>query len=222
MNHNGPLLILALATFAACKFPYPPDLSSDGQTATDALSDGPPALAPMIAFTSDRAGNNDIFTMRTDGTMVQNLTHNVASDSSPAWSPAGDRIAFLSNRTGTRELYVMSADGNAPLNVSRGEANGPAWAPDGSKLAFYSNRSGSYQISGDARRRSPGPADDHWRQRAFVVARRREDCVVGDRRPLCDERQRHQLRASDVRDGLFTDLESRGNRYRILSPHHVR
>ena len=143
-------LALALASLAACKFPYPPDVNDDGRTSSDAGLDARPNDAPdavpVIAFTSDRTGNFDIFTMRLDGSLPTNLTGDPSEDSGAMWSPTGDRIAFLSTRTGTRELYVMRADGTMPMNISRGSASDAAWAPDGSRLAFSSDRSGSTQI----------------------------------------------------------------------------
>ena len=47
-----------------------------------AMADG-----PAIAFTSDRAGDLEIYTMRSDGTDSRQLTLNDAGDFSPAWSP---------------------------------------------------------------------------------------------------------------------------------------
>ncbi len=161
MNRTPIIAITVItALLAACGYTYPGDHVADGAAidaaARDAALDGrppdatvpdsPAAAAPTIAFTSDRAGSNDILTMRVDGSLLVNLTNNAASDTTPLWSPAGDRIAFLSNRSGTSELYVMNADGSGVVDVSRGQASDAAWAPDGAKLAFTSNRSGADQI----------------------------------------------------------------------------
>lgn len=141
---HAAALLLGLT---ACKFPFPPDVNDDGRPSTDATgTDGPPTAPLTIAFVSDRTGNDDIFSMRLDGTDLVNLTSDPADDHSPLWSPTGDRIAFLSNRSGTTELYVMQADGSRVTNVSRGQAMAPAWAPDGSRLAFGSTRSGSAEL----------------------------------------------------------------------------
>lgn len=52
-------------------------------------------------------------------------------DSSPAWSPDGERIAF-SRDVG---IHVMDADGNnISLLVAKG--SGPTWSADGTRLAF--------------------------------------------------------------------------------------
>src|SRR3954471_13264385 len=42
-----------------------------------------------IAFASDRDGNNEIYTMDTDGGALTRLTENGAEDFNPAWSPDG-------------------------------------------------------------------------------------------------------------------------------------
>ena len=44
--------------------------------------------------------------MRADGSDVQRLTVNSASDASPTWSPDGSAIAFVSDRDGTQDLYL--------------------------------------------------------------------------------------------------------------------
>jgi hypothetical protein len=78
-----------------------------------------PAWSPngsRIAFMSNRPGNNEIYTMRSDGTGVVRLTNNQVNDSSPDWSPAGTKIAFSSDRSGISEnnfeIYTMNADGS--------------------------------------------------------------------------------------------------------------
>ena len=72
----------------------------------------------MIAFTSDRDGNFEIYVMDADGTAQTNLTNNPASDAVPAWSPDGTKIAFFSDRDGNREIYVMDADGTNPTRLT--------------------------------------------------------------------------------------------------------
>ena len=52
--------------------------------------------------------------MNADGSGATRLTHNIAGDYGPAWSPDGRRIAFDSDRDGDREIYVMNADWVTP------------------------------------------------------------------------------------------------------------
>src|SRR5262245_1797556 len=102
----------------------------------------------LVAFTSDRAGNDEVWVMAPDGSGQTNLTNDALSDSQPAWSPDGTRIAFTSNRTGNNEIFVMNADGSAPVDLSNNPApdSQPAWSPDGTRIAFTSRRSGNNEV----------------------------------------------------------------------------
>src|SRR5688500_2402207 len=67
-----------------------------------------PGANRKIAFSSDRAGDNEIFAMNPDGTEVEQLTFNNGSDYDPAWSADGGRIAFTGYEDGDAEIYVRS------------------------------------------------------------------------------------------------------------------
>ena len=84
-----------------------------------------------IAFVSARDGNYNIYAMNIDGTGQTRLTHNPASDWSPAWSPDGTKIAFVSDRDGNLEIYVMNVDGTgqSPLTDGLQDDFNPVWQP---------------------------------------------------------------------------------------------
>src|SRR5687767_3392148 len=62
----------------------------------------------IIAFQSNRDGNNEIYVMNGDGSGLTNLTDNPADDFGPVWSPDGKKIIFSSNRDGNYDIYVMN------------------------------------------------------------------------------------------------------------------
>jgi Tol biopolymer transport system component len=99
----------------------------------------PPPLHETLAFSSDRAGDFDIYTMNADGTHVARLTNDGAPERDPAWSPDGSKIAYVrlaSINDWFGEIYVMNADGSDKrLLTQRGGS--PAWSPDGKRIAFH-------------------------------------------------------------------------------------
>src|SRR5688572_2305545 len=95
-----------------------------------------PSVSPdgqWLAFDSDRNGNSDIYKVRTDGTGLEQLTHDAADDFRPMWSPDGRRIAFHSWRGGTRDVFVMESDGSGEKVIVGGPSHEftDGWSPDG-------------------------------------------------------------------------------------------
>lgn len=105
-----------------------------------------PALSPdgrQVAFTSDRAGNADIWVIGVDGSGLRRLTDHPAEDSWPTWSPDGTRIAFGSTRADPAgDIWLVPATGGTPVRVTDGPAaeGQPTWSPDGRRLAFTTTR----------------------------------------------------------------------------------
>ena len=95
----------------------------------------------LIAFSSTRNGDLDIYVMNADGSGVRQLTDNPGLDGSPAWSPGGGLIAFTSERDGDSDIYVMNADGSGVTRLTEhpGDDWGPDWSPDGQLIAFTSD-----------------------------------------------------------------------------------
>ncbi len=96
--------------------------------------------APYISFSSNRAGNYDIYVMDINGENLRNLTNHPSWDSDPTWAPNGRAFAFVSNRDGDSEIYIMRRNGTEPqrLTYRPGPDINPAWSPDGKWIAFSS------------------------------------------------------------------------------------
>lgn len=102
----------------------------------------------VIAFTSTRDGNPEIYVMNADGTAQTRVTRHPAMDAYPAVSPDGTRVAFTSWRDGDAEIYVVNLDGSGLTKVTDNAAYDaePTWSPDGSALMYVSGRSGSWRL----------------------------------------------------------------------------
>ena len=101
-----------------------------------------------IRFQLDTLGwrgdaHRHLFLIGVDGDKAVQLTDGDGDESSPAWSPDGNRIAFVSDRREDRDLvpytdaYVVSAAGGEWELWSGGLVSvvAVAWSPDGSRLA---------------------------------------------------------------------------------------
>lgn len=75
----------------------------------------------LIAFTSDKAGYWQIFSMNIDGTQMKQLTDHTNGAGFPLWSPDGCWIAYQSLGHGVEyEIYIMDEDGGSTVKLATG------------------------------------------------------------------------------------------------------
>ena len=127
-----------------------PDGSDAKRVVTPAkrpAQDEHPAWSPdskLIAFTSTRDGNQEIYLCDLDGANLRRITSHPNIDSHPTWSPDGNQIAFCSARFGNMEICTMNVDGSDIRRLTDHPAMDyqPKWSPDGRWIAFTSTRDG--------------------------------------------------------------------------------
>lgn len=102
----------------------------------------------LLAFTSTKDGNQELYTLEIESGFVRQLTSDPGIDAHPCWSPDGTKLAFATERWGDMELATIDADGAnlTRRTTSEGLDDYPAWSPDGERLAFLSNREGDMEV----------------------------------------------------------------------------
>lgn len=164
---------------------YAPDEQYDFATTVTEIFVGPadnPAAAEQVTFTriasayspsfspeanqlvyaSDFDGDDEIWLLDLQSTIVTKLTDNEVQDRDPSWSPDGTRIIFASDRElGSFELYllefVIQQDGaqltanDSPniitrLTVDQGNSFQPRWSHDGQWIAYINDSNGDGDV----------------------------------------------------------------------------
>jgi len=125
----GAVLVLSGFHGQAEEHAYP-DFSPDGT---------------YIAFSSDRSGNHDLYTVRSDGSQLTLLVGKSGAQTQPTWSPDGESIAYVDrpwNPAAPARLMIIAAGGGQARRV--GELRDvylPHWASDG-RIYFSMNIDG--------------------------------------------------------------------------------
>ncbi|MEV0620113.1 amidohydrolase family protein [Nonomuraea sp. NPDC050404] len=97
-----------------------------------------PAWSPdgrRLAYTSDRAGNPDLWIRDLDSGTDRRLTAQPYAAVAAAWSPGGDRIAFQDQEGATYTVVVKSGDIRKVMEAIW-QPGRPTWSPDGDVLAM--------------------------------------------------------------------------------------
>ena len=98
---------------------------------------GEPSWSPdgrMVAFSSDRSGNLDIWIQAVDGGNPVQVTTSPAHDWQPDWSLDGRSLVFRSERGGGG-LYVVPILGGAEQQIANFGYHA-RWSPDGTQILF--------------------------------------------------------------------------------------
>lgn len=82
--------------------------------------------------------NRELFTMNSDGSDKQQLTHSSESERNAVWVNEGKQIAFLSSKSGSSQIWIMNADGSNPKQISHLDKDIQAFSlsPDEKKILF--------------------------------------------------------------------------------------
>ena len=94
-----------------------------------------------IAFSSNRAGNYDVFIVRAAGGKSRQLTFHTADDTVVGWSTDSKRVLFQSTRgmgvfPSVATMFEVAVDGGLEQPIKTDWGFSGSYSADGSKLAF--------------------------------------------------------------------------------------
>lgn len=91
-----------------------------------------------ILFASDESGSIQLYTIRTDGKQLQQISNLPAIRGRSDWSSDGKYIVTYSGDSWAREVYIMNADGSNVhvISPTGGNSQGPSFSPDGKWVTF--------------------------------------------------------------------------------------
>ncbi|MGH6719547.1 MAG: S41 family peptidase, partial [Alphaproteobacteria bacterium] len=103
--------------------------------------DAYPRISPdgkWIAFSSDRAGNLDVYVVPFEGGAPKQLTFHSADDTVLGWTPDSRGVLFTSNRGEdfAARLYTVTVDTGRERNAGADMGVYACFSPDGGKLAI--------------------------------------------------------------------------------------
>jgi TolB protein len=96
-----------------------------------------------VAMVLSKSGSDNLWVCNLDGSDFKRITSGI-EDSSPCWSPDGQRICFATKIRGRRLLAKVPADGGEVRVIHTAGAPNPSepeWSPDGKWITFTSQTS---------------------------------------------------------------------------------
>lgn len=134
--------IVYMADRAGSGMLYISDVSSGHVRAIPGTIDGAqPSVAPdglRLVYRQELPRNDEIATIRLDGSDHRNISNAAGNDVAPAWSPDGRFIAYESARDQNSEIYLfaLADDSTTRLTDDALEDQFPTFAPDGSAIVY--------------------------------------------------------------------------------------
>ena len=95
----------------------------------------------QILFVSHKNSTTQLFTMKTDGTNIKQITNNKGDVQiiTPSWSPNGNSISFaMSNLNGWMDIYILNLTTGITKQITNSIESdyNPIWIQDGNKISF--------------------------------------------------------------------------------------
>lgn len=144
----------------------PEDVLKQTQIQDVALSpDGELAVYSRRVIDGDRYRTN-LWAVPFAGGPERQLTHALANDTEPVFSPNGRSILFLSDREGRKQPWILPLDGGEPWLAADvlGETEQAWWSPDGSRLLLVAGSGEDRLTVGDPEDPTARVIDDFsWR-----------------------------------------------------------
>ncbi len=102
----------------------------------------------LMAFTSDRQGNPQIFVKDMESGKEERVTFEGKYNTSPSLSPDGRLVVYSRRTPGGHRIFVTDIQTMRERQLTFGPGNDeePAFSPDGYFVVFSSNRSGTYRL----------------------------------------------------------------------------
>ena len=90
-----------------------------------------------LVFSSRRTGNQEIWSIKSDGSGERQLTNNPSDDVAPIVSPDNDFIFFASNRTGKIQIWKINRDGSNQTQVTFQQGGNPLVVSRDGQWLYY-------------------------------------------------------------------------------------
>ncbi len=103
-----------------------------------------PTVTPLPELKTDRiafVADGQIYTIRTDGRDLENLTPGDKTNEQPVWSPDGKQLAFVRFGFKNPTFIIMNPDGTMerPLAHTDGILT-PSWGPDPQHITYWGSQ----------------------------------------------------------------------------------